>query len=188
MFNLRKILAAAFLPVIFFSALAADASFNNEEMTPLNDDFLSKFHKHSPEFKLKDLEGTYIIQGITAGGPNTQGSATVGTFIFDKDGNGIQPFITVRSFSGTLPPTTFHVPSAQTPSPLRLKIELNSDGTGRLHIFGFPTAADITHFDIVLKKENGKVTKGFFVKTGVTGPSASSDAANEIKLFQMERQ
>lgn len=142
----------------------------------------------SSTFKLKDLKGTYIVQGATAGGPGPQSSASVFTLIFDKEGHGFIPFLTIRTFSGTLPSTTAHLPSLQYPTPFPVSIQLNSDGTGELLIVDFPAPNDVTHFDIVLQKENGKVAKGFFVKTGVTGPSVDSDSANEIKLFQMIRQ
>jgi hypothetical protein len=130
-----------------------------------------------------------VLSAATAGGPGPDNSASVGTLeITDKKGNGNIPFLTIRTFSGTLPSTTVHVPSAQYPNPLPLKVSLNSNGTGELLVFDFPVEGDITHHDIVFKKIDGIVTTAFMIKTGVCGPSAGSEDANEIKLFELERQ
>ncbi len=176
MFKLRKIVGVGVLALVPLFSIQAD-----HHKRPCNE------NKHCKSvFRMKDLIGTYIASGITAGGPGPDASASVFTLkILDREGNGVIPGLSIRVFTGTLPSTLTRYTN------LPVKVTLNPDGTGQMLIFNFPGTGDTTFFDMVVKKANqqGGVIKGILLKTLVEGPdAATSPTSNEIKLFEFERQ
>ena len=152
---------------------------------------------HHAAFKLEDLEGSYIVQGFTAGGPQLDSSTDIFLMTFRDDGTGVVRSLTLRTFTGTPPATTFRLTTpidAKPPEAGTIIAKLNPDGTAELLFFGIPTANDITTLDAVFKKSadnthnSNKITAGFALRTSVTGPSENSAFANEIKPFNIERQ
>ncbi len=153
---------------------------------------------HHAAFKIEDLEGSYIVQGFTAGSPQLDSSTDIFLMTFRDDGTGVVRSLTLRTFTGTPPATTFRLttpPNARPPEVGTIVAKLNPDGTAELLFFGIPTPDDITTLEAVFKKStdnahhhNNKITSGFALRTAVNGPSANSAFANEIKPFNIERQ
>jgi hypothetical protein len=142
-------------------------------------------------FKLKDLKGWYIVKGMTAGGPQITSSGNVMLLFLRDDGTGVVASRTLVTFTGAPPTTVIKQAAPLTalpPAAGTLTATLNPNGTGEILLFGFPTPSDITVLATIFKKEEKKVTGGFALRTGVIGPSADSDYANEIKPFIIERQ
>ena len=143
----------------------------------------SKCHSHS--FKLSELKGTYVVRGITGGGPGPNSSVSVGTLeITDKKGNGNFPFLTIRSNTGTLPSVITQIPSAQFPNPLPIKISINSNGVGELLTFGLPTSEDITQNSIVFEKINGIVTGAVFIKQALSAQAQIQMMQTKLNFFK----
>jgi hypothetical protein len=145
---------------------------------------------HDKVVTLKDLKGTYVGTGITAGGSQPTSSANVFTAKIREDGTGIIPSDAARLFvSGQ---TTFEKvitpPSTLPPAKGAVTIRVNRNGTGEMLIYGFPTLNDIVHLELAMIKQNGKVVKFYGLLSGIEGPSANTPVALGIKLFTFERQ
>jgi len=179
MFHLRKIIAASFFLLL---PLAATAEHHHH-----------KKECHKDRFKIEDLEGSYIANGISAGGPQLESFAEVLLIKFRRDGTGVVRSVTSRTFTGTPPATLLQQLTslkARPPAVGTVQATLNPDGTAQLIFFGAPTAADQTIDNVVFKKSNGssKITGGFSIRAGVNGPSADSAFANQILYGTYERQ
>lgn len=145
----------------------------------------------SKGFTLHDLQGWYILQGASVGGPQLQSSAGVFLIKFREDGTGIVRSGTIRTFIGSPPATTSVLTtplSAIPPAVGTIKLNLNPNGTAELLFYGIPTANDVTTLSAVFEKENKKVQGGFAIRTGVIGPSADSPFANDVNTFTFKRQ
>jgi len=180
MFHLRKIVAVGLFLLLPLAVIA-------------------ERHDHKKEcfrkdrFKIEDLEGSYIVQGVTAGGPQLESFAEIFLITFRRDGTGVVRSLTSRTFTGTPPATLFQETTplkARPPATGTVQATLNSDGTAQIIFFGVPTAADQTLDNAVFKKSNGskKITGGFAVRVGVNGPSADSPFANQTLTTTYERQ
>lgn len=143
---------------------------------------------HSSHFKLSDFEGSYIASGLTPGSSNTDGSATIFTFKMDRDGTGEIIFLSERFNVGTVfpgAPTSPVVRFAHLP----VTVTLNPDGTGQFITHDFPAPGDTVITDMVVKKDRcNRITGGFLLKVGTTGPTVNPVSAEEVKLFTFERQ
>ena len=183
MFNYRKIFSIGLLSFLAFGgayALPIEDAINNLDIEQLS--------LRSKKINVKDLKGTFIGYGFTAGGDQETSSADVLTITFNKDGTGTIPFLSIRTFDGVTT-TYFNIPAQIAPVPVLAT--LNTDGTGRLTIFNLPAAGFNSLFDIVVNKKNGDVTRAYALKVGVVdsnGTPIDSPFANEIKSFVLTRQ
>lgn len=179
MINLRKLIAVGFLLLVPFSL---KGTHDHHQDCP-----------HHSTFKLEDLKGKYVVQAFTAGGPGEESSADASIYSFRDDGTGVLQSITVRTFNGTPPATLLQMTTPLTalpPTPGTISVDLNPDGTAIIYSYGLPTPADIILIAAVFKKspETNKITSGYALKIGIIGPSANSASANELKLFNIQRQ